>query len=128
MTRFIRLQEGEEDEIKRILLAVAITTRVLDDGLSGQPNRLATPCGTLNTDTRRPEQVVDLSLREACNKIIHTNRMRLDMSENAAGRRYLNPTIYLYGNDLRDRPYKASLDVVAFAKCLSNCIFALYPL
>ncbi len=56
-----------------------------------------------------------LSLREACNKIIHATKIHFDVSENEIGVLYVNPHIYLYGKKF-DKDWKAKLDVLDFAR------------
>ena len=59
-----------ENETTRILLSSAVLARVIDD----RDNHLKdfdTKCGELITDLTNPNNVIDLNLREACNKIIH---------------------------------------------------------
>jgi hypothetical protein len=115
------LQEVEDSEISRILLAVAITARVLDDANERVLNEIAGECGTLLQDMREPENSVPLSLREACNKIIHASKLRVDLENNDRGRSYLQPFLYLYGQ--RNRiDWKATLDVIAFAKQYSTYV------
>jgi hypothetical protein len=118
-----RLQECEEDEISRILLSLAITARVVDDAHGRILELVAMPCGMLVPDTRRPETSVDLELREACNKIIHSDRRHFDIEHNETGRPYLTPTIYLYGQQGR-LEWKATLNVVEFAKQYVSCVAA----
>ncbi|MBB5442071.1 MULTISPECIES: hypothetical protein [unclassified Paraburkholderia] len=115
------LQEVEDSEIPRILLAVAITARVLDDANERVLNEIAGECGTLIQDLRAPENSVPLSLREACNKIIHASKIRVDIAHNERGRPYLQPFLYLYGQRNRVE-WKATLDVVAFVKQYSTCV------
>jgi hypothetical protein len=110
-----KLQECEEDEISRILLTLAITARVVDDANARLLEIFALPCGTLVPDIRRPEASEPLGMREACNKIVHATRRRFDVERNANGRPYLVPTLYFYGAQ-GIREWKATLDVIAFAK------------
>ncbi len=106
------LQECEEAEITRILLSVAVNARVIDDLQEGVFDFVGGACGTL-TDAKKGES--ELSLREACNKIIHAQKVRFDVSENEQHIPYVNPLIYLYG-ERNSVEWKAVLDVLEFAK------------
>ena len=117
-----RLQECEEDEISRILLSLAVTARAVDDAHDRIFDLAAGTCGTLLRDVERPQEIIDLELREACNKIIHASHWHFDMEENANGRSYLTPTMYIYGTSLGGRGWKAILDVVVFAKQYFNTV------
>lgn len=108
-----RIQEVETDEITRILLNLAVTARVVDDR-EGKVFELAgSDCGTLQKDSTKEDCVI-LDIREACNKIIHAQKVRLDVDELGV-QRYLNPTIYLYGS-LQNKEWRARLDVIKFCK------------
>jgi hypothetical protein len=111
------LQESEEDEITRILLSVAITARVIDDLADGVFDFVALDCGVLE----QGKSVSGLSLREACNKIIHATKIRFDVDCNAAGQEYVNPFIYLYG-EKGGVPWRATLHVLEFAREYVGCV------
>lgn len=118
LTVFDHLQQCEGDEITRILLVVAITARVIDDREQKVFDLIAGNCGTLVDGEERK----DLTLREACNKIIHATKVRFDLSENDAKQKYLNPTIYLYGQRQNGTEWKATLDVLEFAREYVSCV------
>ena len=115
-----KLQECEEEEVTRILLVLAITARVIDDRESRVYELVGTNCGMLQRDTSRSAEE-ELTLREACNKIIHANKVRVDMEEDDKGQRYLNPYIYIYGQQGRAE-WKATPDVIRFAKEYVTCV------
>ncbi len=107
------IQEVEEDEISRLLLNLAIIARVIDDRRKPVLDRVGSNCGQLVKDVSN--QVVQvLSLREACNKIIHAKKIFFDREEEAS-QLYLKPTIHLYGEQ-KEKHWKATLDIVAFSK------------
>lgn len=116
------LQQCEDDEIIRILLAVSITARVIDDRNNKVLDLIAGDCGKLIETTDKGASEKGLSLREACNKIIHAQKIRFDISETAETKKYLNPFIYLYGERHKGSEWKVELDVVAFAKEYVSCL------
>jgi len=112
------IQECEEDEITRLLLAIAITARVIDDREHKIVDLLSRECGTIfEFGKDKP-----LTLREACNKIIHAQKIRFDISETDAGQAFLNPIIYLYGKREKGVEWKATLDVIVFGKEYISCV------
>lgn len=108
-------------EITRILLTAAVSLRVIDDRDDGVLAR-ADPCGVLDPWVGQGG-IEPLSLREACNKILHAVRINFDVERLDGGDirqiglspTYLNPTLYLYGTH-RGRDWKATLDVMAFIR------------
>ena len=108
-----KIQEVESDEITRILLNLAITARVIDDREEHVFEIFGSDCGTLQKDQRSQDCVV-LELREACNKIIHAEKVRFDVEE-LAEQKYLNPIVFLYGNQ-QGRNWRVQLDIVKFCK------------
>jgi hypothetical protein len=108
-----KIQEVEDDEITRLLLSLAITARVIDDREDRVFELVGSNCGRLEKDVgTRDVEILDL--REACNKIIHAKKVRGDVEEEN-GQTYLNPFIYLYGEQ-NGKSWKATLDIVAFSK------------
>jgi hypothetical protein len=108
-----KIQEVEADEITRILLNLAITARVVDDREQRIFELVGSDCGTLQRDTSK-EQIDQLDIREACNKLIHASTVRLDVDDIGV-QKFLNPTIYLYGS-LFGKSWRAELDVIKFCK------------
>lgn len=111
-----KIQEVEEDEITRLLLNLAITARVIDDRQDRIFELAGSNCGQLEKRQKDGSvlNVEVLNLREACNKIIHAAKVRFDIEEEA-GQPYLNPYIYLYGEQ-NGKSWKAVLDIIAFSK------------
>ncbi len=116
------LQQYEDDEITRILLAVSITARVIDDRNDKILDLVARDCGRLFETNEQGTTETGLSLREACNKIIHAQKIRFDVSETETTQTYLNPIIYLYGERRKGQEWKAVLDVISFAKEYVSCL------
>ena len=114
-----KIQEVEEYEITRLLLTLSITARVMDDREKRVFQTIAN-CGQLETD--RGTEILDL--REACNKIIHAKRVRLDIEQNGE-QPYLNPLIYLYGEH-KGKCWRATVDVIAFAKYYVSRVIGFY--
>ena len=110
------LQQFEDDEITRILLSAAVTARVVDDREEGFFERVAGTCGVLVEEKNGAPSEIPLTLREACNKIIHAKKIRFDVDETDEGQPFINPTIYLYGARSNGSEWKATLDVIKFAE------------
>jgi hypothetical protein len=125
----IRQLRGEyvETECIRILTSVSTALRILFDQHDLEFAELSKrPCGKLfpewpNTKTE------DLTLREACNKIIHATKVNYDEEDPDPGYNpdqigvYLRPYLYLYGT--RDgREWKAELLIIEFAKFSASAL------
>ena len=88
--------EFQEGEISLLLVGVAATVRVIQDRDARSMPKLNAACGRLWPDSRLPRSKVDLSLREACNKIIHASRFNFDAKLLPKAERKLpNPTYAL---------------------------------
>lgn len=105
-----------EIEATRILLSSAVIARVIDDR-DGDLKDYDTTCGLLTKDLNKPNDSIDLNLREACNKIIHARTIKYDVEVEVQGydQRLFNPYIYYYGN-LNDKEWKATLNIVDYVK------------
>jgi hypothetical protein len=108
------LQDPEMDEITRILISTAVIARIIDDRDNHFLSQQNTECGWLIKNLENPDENCDLTLREACNKIIHAKKIRTDL-EVENHKSYLNPMMYFYGTH-RDIEWKACLDIVEFVK------------
>lgn len=103
-----------ENEATRILLSAAVLARVIDDR-DDHLKQYDTVCGTLIKDINNPNDIVDLNLREACNKIIHATTVRYDVEVVHREQRYLNPYVYYYGKK-GNKEWKATLRIIDFVK------------
>lgn len=110
-----RIQEVEEDELTRLLLTLAITARVVDDREGRLFDLIGLACGSLQADVSRPG-TIELGLRDACNKIIHARKIRIELAESEKTQPYWLPWINLYGQSKPATEWHARLDVVEFAK------------
>ena len=116
----------EKAEIHGLLIKVAATFRVQQDQCSGLsdssdaenscPNE--DNCGTLIKDMNTPLEVETLSLREACNKIIHADTLTHsnDCEDGNCG---LEPNIKLSGR-FCGKNWEAELDILKFVDCLHH--------
>jgi hypothetical protein len=109
-------------ELIRILTSTAIALRILFDQHEEQLGEVSKrPCGRLFPDWPKKDPAEDLTLREACNKIIHATKVRHNVVDPDPGYNpdqigvYLRPFLHLYGT--RDnRDWKADLSIIEFAK------------
>ena len=108
-----KIQAVENDEITRILLSLAVAARVIYDREGRVFELVGSDCGTLQKDVG-VSMIEVLEIREACNKIMHAEKVRFDVEE-LGDQKYLNPVIYLYGN-LHNKNWRACLDIVKFCK------------
>ena len=73
----------------------------------------AQTCGTLQPD-RNSETTIGLTLREACNKIMHATTYNFDVHGQDPNF-YIVPTVYLYGTKNR-LEWRAVLDVLKYVE------------
>jgi len=112
--------EFAEDEASRILLSSAIALRVLDDR-DGVLEHFG-PCGELQANLQAGD-TLPLTLREACNKIVHAEQMNYDVERLDGGPidqpgispAYIRPLLYLYGTH-RKTKWRCVLDVVSYVR------------
>lgn len=115
-------QEYEESEIVRLLVNIAVMARIVDDRNEPFPEQFRIQCGKLIVDLSEPTKLEPLSLREACNKIIHAKEFNWDIEQLKneddlpyPTTRYLAPRIYLYGAHGTNN-WKAILEVSKFVR------------
>lgn len=110
------------EEVGRILLQTAVFVRVLLDEHECDPAEMPNLiCGTLESRGKSSP----LTLRDACNKIIHTQNFNYDHEaplEPICEPGPRNPTIYLYGSVHSGMEWKANVNVLDFVQ---NCILVL---
>lgn len=109
-------------EVTRILISCATGLRIHFDQ---RPQGLASEqrdCGQLFPNwATDPEKIEVLSLREACNKIIHATDIRFDVVVPDAAINpdeeglYYRPYLYLYGSKNRN-DWRAELSLIDFAR------------
>ena len=72
------LLDFQESEITRILTSTAISARIIDDRDDKYLNDHNTNCGELISNIENLNSAIPLSLREACNKIIHATKIPMN--------------------------------------------------
>jgi hypothetical protein len=110
-------------EVTRILISCAAGLRIHFDQSPGPTDEQKSDFGKLFPNwATDPEKVEVLSLREACNKIIHATDIRFDVvAPGAATNRigqagaYYQPQLYLYGSKGRN-DWRAELSLIDFAR------------
>jgi len=110
----------ECSEISRLLLECAVFIRNEMDLKNSTSNgfnyRIDSCVGSLYSDIiKSPEESINLTFREACNKIIHTQHVNFDLENGSSIQEYdsISNTIYLYGN-FGKQEWKAELDMCKF--------------
>jgi hypothetical protein len=126
-----RLQIADEiiglskyDQITHLLVEIATLYRIRDNQIPKtdeynqvRRNRIV---GSLFEPIDSKRQ--DLTIREACNKIIHSETINFDIKKLSKSRRaYLSPIIYWYGVKNKN-DWKAVVDIVDF------CAYSVIPL
>lgn len=104
------------EEVGRILLQTAVFVRaVLDEYESDHDQTPLLASGILLTEKGENP----LSLREACNKIIHSQHVNYDhdpVDDPICEPGARNPIMYLYGSTQSGKQWKATLQILDFAQ------------
>jgi len=120
------------EEIQLRLAATASFLRARDDYVTRRIEELDTekdrswakalqeqPCGSLQPDVTAADEV-PLTLREACNKIIHSVEYRFCIEELGEPHSYINPIMYLYGEAIgrkkKPKRWRAVLDILRYVE------------
>lgn len=113
----VSLQTIEDAIIRKRLLAVAVSLRVLDDQTDLSQDMFVGECGTLLVDATSPDTMIGLSLREACNKLIHAEAVTLERDNLTPLIRCLEPYLHLRGsNQAKTKEWGASISVYEFVR------------
>ncbi|MBQ0761397.1 hypothetical protein [Marinobacter psychrophilus] len=119
----------ELEKVPKLLISIAATLRIKnDDGGWHSNNRRSVGRLWPNLNDSSSAGDISLTLREACNKIIHATRVNYDVEPvdrfESIGRKpgHLNPWVYLYGAK-GNKDWKATLDITAFCKCCLETTF-----
>jgi hypothetical protein len=119
--------EFSEFEIMRLLVDIAVKARMVHDRDKKFFHRVRAECGYLIPDLNKPRHKYALTLREACNKVIHAKKFNFDVKYIRVKDRdfkdwgsALRPYVYLYGEQ-DNVSWKAMLDIILFAK--RNMVF-----
>jgi hypothetical protein len=115
----------EQLEIGSLLLSLAMRIRVLDDRGQISKGAMALECGSLATGTCSNKRKIPLTLREACNKIVHSKGSQLMVSHfdnfdaqlPSPTSTHMESTLILHGTKNRTT-WRASLDIVLFVRAI----------
>ena len=114
-------EEHQTSQIPKLLVSVAATLRSkVDDGSWGISDVMV---GWLTHGEKiDPERAEVLSVREACNKIIHAKKVHPKYSKSDEGAQFIGAMITISGE--RDgKPWTAELNLLQFCIALANCTF-----
>lgn len=101
----------EDSEISHLLITVAIEVRT---ALQRYPEPGKLQCGELT----QAGATQPLTVREACNKVIHAKEVRGDVDWEAGRIVKFNPVMHLHGTTPQGAPWTARLDLAVFASHL----------
>lgn len=115
----------QEKEICRILITISACLRndmdrnpfIASQALRG----ISDSVGVLEEDKKGVMSAVNLSVRDAFNKIVHCDFINFDYVDSKARiGDALNPFVYLYGKKQNNAPWRAVLDIKKFANVVSR--------
>ena len=108
-------------EVEHSLVAVAGIVRVLFDQTSPRPPEARSECGDLVVDEAKPSEGRRLTVREACNKILHADRRAFvnahDLDCDPPERTFW---VKLEGVQLDRQRWTASVDLLAFVRAIAD--------
>lgn len=115
----------EQREVGSLLLSIAVRVRVLDDRGKISKRAMALGCGSLVAGAVRGKDKIPLTLREACNKIVHSRSSQLILSHfdnfdaqlPSPTSTHMEPSLMLHGTKNR-KTWRASLDLVKFVRAI----------
>lgn len=116
VTRDLVMHELVETEICRLLLSTAITLRVLDDREHRDLDCFSLHCGTLIMNTKQPNVAKRLTIREACNKIIHATDVHYERLSELSAYQYLDLSFRLEGAHRDGTTWIAIINAYEFAR------------
>lgn len=114
--RDLVVHELENTEISRLLLSTAITLRVLDDRENGDLDCLSLHCGTLIENAEQASVSEGLTIRKACNKIIHATNVHYERLSELSACQYLGPSFRLAGAHRNGTTWIATINAYEFAR------------
>lgn len=106
----------ENDAITKLLLSTAITLRILDDREGGSLEMFSVYCGLLQEESKSLPESKGLTIRMACNKIVHASEIEMARNSVTAEVRYLFPEIYLFGADQHKKKWHATINIYEYVR------------
>jgi len=118
----------EQTEISSLLLTIAVRIRLLDDSGLIPKGVMSKSCGSLIAGASRSKNKVPLTLREACNKIVHSRKLqmrvsyfdRFDSILPSPTSDHMEPFLLLHGAK-SGKTWRASLDLIKFVRAILAC-------
>lgn len=106
----------QESEVLRLLLNIAVVVRnKLDVVPNGTLSGYSDEAGALMKNLLEPSNISTLDFREACNKIIHSERVNFEYhDENPRMGCSLKPFVRVYGS-IGNKKWKATVDINKFS-------------
>jgi hypothetical protein len=119
--RFRALTFKEEQKIKEYLISIAIKLRMIDDLMKAhnKKNHISNndDVGFLKSKNGKKKEI--LSIREACNKIIHAQSLQFVYGKTKDKMSYLKPRIHFTG-EKNEKDWKATIDILKFVENAVN--------
>lgn len=113
------IEEKKEEEIIRLMVEIATCYRLMDWNAKRTPNSDVVGALEMVADSN---QWADLTMLEACNKVIHATEIAFDVQKIRNSQvRHFNPVIHFSGTKGRKK-WNASIDLLLF------CNGAVHPI
>lgn len=116
VTKYLIFEQLENDSITELLLSTAITLRVLDDREKGSLDCFSRYCGLLQEESKNPPESKCLTIREACNKIVHATEIELARDNISPDLNSLFPENSLFGTSQSKKKWTATINIYEYVR------------
>jgi hypothetical protein len=115
--------EVKEAMIVELLVEIATRYRIMEWGTKDERPKDFVNEIVGGMHSSKTETEIELSMHEACNKIIHANKFEFDVSrlENSKNHYYFNPNVYTYGTKGKEE-WVAMIDIVLFCNAANQSL------
>lgn len=103
-----------DDEIARLVINCATTARIIMDQKKKNTNGTHS-VGIWIENTKKPNKIKKLSIREACNKIIHAKELQFEVKKVKKDIYSLKPKLILIG-DYNDQTWEVEINIIEFIR------------
>ena len=113
--------EVKETMIVELLVEIATRYRIMEWGTKDKRPKEFTNEVVGGLHTSKSEEELELSMHEACNKIIHANKFEFDVSrlESSKHHYYFNHNVFTYGTKGKEE-WVAMIDIVLFCNAANQ--------
>ena len=113
--KHLLFEQLENDAITKLLLSTAITLRILDDRENGILEMFSMYCGLIQEKSNNLQESKGVTIRIACNKIVHATEIAMVRNNVSSEIRYLFPEIDLSGTE-RNKKWDVTINIYEYVR------------